>query len=528
MADLSITGGTIADGTGAAPFVGDVVVSGDLITTIRRAAEGPPIDASRTIDATDLVVAPGFIDVHSHSDAVPFVEPWMDSMLRQGVTTMVVGNCGSSAIPPAGAEEVAELSGVSLDDLGVRWDGVEEYLARVDQARPACNVATLVGHGAVRLQVIGDARRPPTDAELDAMRALVEGAVAGGAVGMSTGLVYPPGMHAETDEIVELARVAGRAGALYASHIRGEGEQVFDAVAEAIEIGRRAELPCHISHLKVESSFAWGRSQELLDAIDAARANDADVSADQYPYTAWETVLSVCLPPWTSPQELPDALADPPTRERIATAVEHGEPGWQSSVRGIGWDRLFVGSHAPDPSVSGRSLAAVAAGRGTDPVQVLFDLLTADPFTGLIGHGMLEEDVRTIVARADVMVGTDGLGVSPDGPLGRYAVHPRYYGTFPRILALYVREERLLSLEAAIRKMTSLPAERFGLHGRGRIAEGALADLVVFDAERIADTATYERPHAFAEGVQAVIVNGRIAWNGGRGERAGRALRRGR
>lgn len=516
--------GTIVDGSGAAPFAGDVAVSGDRIAAIAPSGSAAP--AARTIDATGLVVAPGWIDAHSHSDAAPFVEPWMDSMLRQGVTTMVVGNCGSSAVPPAGTPEVADLSGVSLEELDASWNDLDGYLDRVDEARPAGNVATLVGHGAVRLQVMGDARRPPTPPELDAMRGLVSDAVAAGAVGMSTGLVYPPGMHAGTDEIVELARAAGRLGGVYASHIRGEGERVFEAVTEAIDIGRRAEVPAHISHLKVESSYLWGRSRELLETIDRARANGADVSADQYPYTAWETVLSVCLPPWISPRDLPSALADAETHARLVAAVEEGESGWQSSVRGVGWERLFVGTHPPDPSVSGRTIADVAAERGVEPAQALFDLLTADPVTGVVGHGMHEDDVRAIVARPDVMVGSDGLGVTPDGPLGRYAVHPRYYGTFPRIVARYVRHEHVLSLEDAIRKMTSLAAERFGLTGRGRVVEGAFADLVVFDPDRIADTATYERPHSFAEGVEVVIVNGRIAWDGSRGERAGRALRR--
>jgi N-acyl-D-aspartate/D-glutamate deacylase len=526
VADLVLTGGVVVDGTGSDRFAGDVVVGGDRITLVGRAPPTVP-DTARRIDVSGLVVAPGFIDVHSHSDAAPFVEPWMDSMLRQGVTTMVVGNCGSSAIPPAGAHEIAELSGVSLDELGVRWGDVHTYLDRIDQARPACNVATLVGHGAARLEVMNDARRPPSDEELEAMRRLVADAVSGGAVGLSTGLVYPPGMYAETDEIVELAAAAGEAGGLYASHIRGEGAQVFEAVAEAIQIGRRARIPVHISHLKVESRFAWGRSDELLRLIDDARADGADVSADQYPYTAWETVLSICLPPWTSPRELPRALADPHTRRRLVAAVEEGEPGWESSVAGVGWERLYVGSHIPDPSLSGRSLAEIAAGRGVDPSLALFDLLIADPSTGVIGHGMLEDDVRAIVARPDVMIGTDGLGVSPDGPLGRYTVHPRYYGTFPRILGRYVREGGLLTLEDAVRKMTSLAADRFGLVDRGRVSEGAFADLVVFDPGRITDTATYERPHTFAEGIGTVIVNGRVAWDGARGERAGRALRRG-
>jgi N-acyl-D-aspartate/D-glutamate deacylase len=344
---------------------------------------------------------------------------------------------------------------------------------------------------------------------------------------MSTGLIYPPGMHARTPELIELARVAGDHGGLYASHIRNEGRGVFDAVAEAIRIGRDAGLPAHVSHLKVESSNAWGRADELLALIDRARAEGADVSADQYPYTAWETSLSTILPPWSPVEHLAATLADAGTRERLEDAIEHGEPGWGGNVDGVGWERLVVGSHQPDPSLSGRAIADVASGRGERPVDVAVELLLADPFTGMIGHGMLEDDVRLIAARPDVMVGTDGVAIAPDGPLGRFAVHPRYYGTFPRVLARYVRDEAVLDVPTAIRKMTSLPAERFGLRGRGRIEEGAFADLVLFDPDRIADLATFERPHAFPAGIELVVVNGRVAWDGAHGARAGRVLRRG-
>jgi N-acyl-D-aspartate/D-glutamate deacylase len=331
-------------------------------------------------------------------------------------------------------------------------------------------------------------------------------------------------MHARTEEIVELARAAGRAGGLYASHIRDEGRAVFDAVAEAVRIGREGELPAHVSHLKVESSYAWGRADELLQLLDRSRAEGADVSADQYPYTAWETSLATILPPWAPVERLGAELER--DRDRLVSAIEHGEPGWGGNVDGIGWDRIAIGSHQPDPSLSGRTVSALAETAGEPPVDVAIELLLADPFTGMIGHGMLEQDVRRIASRPDVMVGTDGIAIAPDGPLGRFSVHPRYYGTFPRVLARYVRDEALLDLPTAIRKMTALPAERFGLAGRGRIVEGAFADLVLFDADRIRDESTFEHPHAFASGIELVVVNGRVTFDGGRGERAGRVLRR--
>ncbi len=533
MVDLLLRDAEVVDGSGTPARRANVAVEGERIVAVSSSAMP---DAERTVDAHGLVLAPGFIDTHSHADASALVEPWMDSATRQGITTVVVGNCGLSAWPPAGRAEAAELVGVRASDLEPRWGAdasFEGYLTTIDASEPACNVAALVGHGTVRLQVMGNDRRPPTAEELEAMRRYVTEAIDAGAVGMSTGLIYPPGMHARTDELIELARHAADRGGLYASHVRGEGRTVFEAVTEAIRIGREADLPAHVSHLKVESAHAWGRARELLDLIDRSRAEGSDVSADQYPYTAWETSLAACLPPWASVEELDALLADEATRERLVGSIEHGEPDWEGSVDGIGWERIVIGSHQPDPGVSGRTVVELADDRGLAPIDLVFALLRADPFTGMVGHGMLEEDVRTIAARPDVMVGTDGVAIAPDGPLGRFSVHPRYYGTFPRVLGRYVREEGLLPLEAAVRKMTSLPAERFGLTGRGRVVEGAFADLVLFDAATIVDRATFEDPHRFPEGVEMVVVNGRVAWEGerwgrgGRGERAGRALRRG-
>jgi N-acyl-D-amino-acid deacylase len=526
MADLVISGAQIVDGSGSSPRAGTVVVSGDRIEDVLRPGEIEPPAAHR-IDAGGRVVAPGFVDVHSHSDLTPLVEPTMDSMLRQGVTTLVVGNCGGSAYPVGGAPEMAALAGADPSELSLSWSTFGGYLERVDDARPALNLAALVGHGTLRGTVMGDEqRRAASESELWAMRQLLADALDEGAVGLSSGLVYAPGLHASTDELSTVAAALADHGGIYASHIRGEGSSVFDAVAECAEIGRRVGVPSHVSHLKVETRPMWGRAGELLSLLDGERERGADVTADQYPYTAWETELSSALPPWVTPIELPEVLGDPERRARLAAAVENGEPGWRSVGKGIGWDRIVIGSHVPDPSVTGRSIAELSEEASLEPPELIARLLVADPYTGLIGHAMHEDDVRTILARTDVFVATDGLAVSPDGPLGAFAIHPRYYGTFPRVLGRYAREEGLLSLEDAVRKMTSLPAERFGLARRGRIDPGAFADLVVFDPDRIADRATYERPHTFAEGVDVVVVNGRIAWDGSVVQRHGRALRR--
>lgn len=518
--DLLFADATIVDGTGAEPFAGSVGVAGDRIVTIVR-EDGALPESSRTVQATGRALSPGFVDVHNHSDVVPLVEPWMDSALRMGSTTLVVGNCGASPWPPAGAPEMATLIGLRPQDLEMSWPTFASYLDGIEACGPAVNVAALVGHGALRQEVMDLERRPPDAGELERMRRMVAEAMEAGAVGLSTGLIYVPGIYSRTAEVVSLAEVVATYDGVYASHIRGEGRDLFAAVGEAIEIGARAGVPAHVSHLKCESSLVWGRTPELLVLFEGH-----DTTADQYPYTAWASELWSLLPDWAPVGELAELITDPATRERLVRAVEHGEPSFQSSVDGVGWGRIVVESTA-DPRWNGRDLAAIAAGMDVEPVEAMFRLLLDEPETAVIGHAMHEDDVRAILSRPEVMVASDASAMSPQGPLGDIPVHPRNYGTFPRVLGRYVRDEGLLSLEDAVRKMTSLPADRFGLTGRGRIVEGALADLVLFDPATVADTASFERPHAYPEGIDVVTVNGRVAWDGENRERAGRVLRRG-
>ncbi|MBA3690476.1 MAG: D-aminoacylase [Actinobacteria bacterium] len=520
MLDLVIARAAVVDGSGAGIFPGSIGIRGDRIAWIGRGHPQEP-ESARRIDAGGHALAPGFVDVHTHSDVAPLIEPWMDSALRMGSTTVVVGNCGASPWPSAGAPEMAALTGVSPEDLDMSWSTFGGFLERLHTCRPAVNVAALVGHGALRQEAMGLERRAPTRQELAQMKRQTAEAMETGALGLSTGLIYVPGVYSRTEEVVALAEVLAPLGGLYASHIRGEGRDLFTAVREAIEIGRRADVPAHVSHLKCESDLVWGRSQELLALLEGS-----DATADQYPYAAWASGLSSLLPAWAPVADLAALLGDVTIRRRLVRAVEHGEPGFQSSIEGVGWDRIVVES-TDDDRWNGRDLAAIAATMETDPVEAMFRLLLEEPDTAAIGHAMHEDDVRAILARPEVMVASDASAMSPTGPLGGVPVHPRTYGTFPRVLGRYVRDEGALTLEAAVRKMTSLPAERFGLTGRGTIAEGAYADLVLFDPATIADRATFESPHAYPVGIDAVVVNGRLAWDGENRERAGRVIRRG-
>jgi N-acyl-D-aspartate/D-glutamate deacylase len=516
--DLIIVNARIIDGLGSPASDGWVGVEADRITTVERSLLDPP-EAIRVVDAGGSVLAPGFVDVHNHSDLAPMVEPGFASTAHQGVTTVVVGNCGMSPWPNAGALECAEMVGGDPAAVLLGWPSFGRWMDAMQACAPAVNVAALVGHGAVRAEVMGLSQRSPDADELRAMRALVAGAMDQGALGLSTGLIYVPGMFAGTDEIVALAGEVAQRGGIYASHIRGEGEHLFAAVDEAIGIGRRARLPAHISHLKCETRLMWGRADELLGKVHEAD----DVTADQYPYTAWESILSSLLPPWAPVEHVASLAAT--DHERLRNAVECGEPNFGSSIKGVGWDGIVVEGSA-DPSWDGRSIAALADDASCGSFDMFVRVLVARAETGCIGHAMHEDDVRAILADPDVMVASDAVAMSPEGPLGAWPVHPRNYGTFPRVLGPYVRDG-VLPIESAVRKMTSLPAKRFGLRGRGVIEEGAFADLVVFDPERVVDTAGFGAPHSFPDGIELVVVNGRVAVDDrGLGERAGQVLRR--
>jgi N-acyl-D-amino-acid deacylase len=514
--DLKLAGGTVLDGTGAPARRADVGVRGDRIESVGDLAQER---AGRTLDVTGLTVTPGFIDIHSHSDWRLWGNRRAESKIRQGVTTEVVGNCGFSPAPVSD-EFRGEMRGFALyvpEGMDFSWSSTRDYLRHYEDEGVALNVMQLIGHGTLRLAAMGFARRPPTAREQATMERLMDESMADGAAGLATGLIYAPGSYAATDEIVGIARRAGgpRRG-FYASHIRGEGATLLDAVREAIQVGREAGLPVQVSHIKAAGRPHWGRVKDALALVDAARAEGLDVRADVYPYTASSTSLRTLMPDWVLEggiEAMLGRLTDPASRARIRTEISGGA-GILS--RGIGWEDVMIANAPARPDAQGRRVSEIAAARGQDPLDAAFDLLADEAGRGSVILFQLDEaDFRRALAHPQVMIGSDGSSLAVEGVMGAGKPHPRNYGTFPRVLGHYARDEKLISLPEAVRKMTGLPADRLGLADRGVLRAGARADVVAFDAARIIDRATYEEPHRYAAGVSHVLVNGRVVVEGG-------------
>jgi N-acyl-D-aspartate/D-glutamate deacylase len=487
------------------------------------------------VDATGRVVCPGFIDPHGHSDASVLVDPTVASHLHQGFTTQLSGNCGDSLAPVAPpGREMVELAMAGIDRRPT-WRTFAEYLAEVERLPLGPNHAFLVGHGTIRGAVLGPADRRATDDELKVMVRHLREALDVGALGLSSGLIYPPGIHAPTDELVRLASVTTRRGGLYATHIRNESDGLFEALDEAIEtIRATGGGRLQVSHLKAGSRSVWGRAVEAVERIERARAQGLDVAADQYPYTAAATTLEVILPPEMlgSPIEaLVRALGDRDVRDRVKQQIRTGLPGWEDSAADLGWAGFRIADSRTHADWAGHTLAELGAELGRDPADLAFDLLADDRLeTSVVIECMSESDVEAIMAVPWVAVCTDASGHRPGDPLlGGGIPHPRAYGSAPRVLGRYVRERGVLSVEAAIAKLTAVPAERLGLTGRGVIRAKASADLVVFDPATVVDEATELQPHRFPTGIAHVVVNGVPAILDGRetGRAAGRLLRRG-
>ena len=517
MLDLKIEGAQVIDGTGRPGARADVGIMDDRIAAIGDLHREP---AGSNLHASGKVVAPGFIDMHSHSDWRLWENRRAESKVRQGVTTEVVGNCGFSPAPVSD-EFLDDLRGFALHvpaGMDFRWRSVGDYLRAFDANGTAVNVIQLIGHGTLRVAAMGFARRAPTPAELGLMQALLADGIEDGAWGLSTGLIYAPGSYATTEEIVALATVAGRHRGFYASHIRGEGATLLDAVREAIHVGREGDLPVQISHVKAAGRPNWGKVADALALVDAARAEGLDVMADVYPYTASSTTLRTLLPDWALEGGI-DAmltrLADPDVRARIRRDVEAPATG-QGLLDRIGWENIMVASCTRRKDAEGQRISELAASRGMDALDAALELIIAEGGKGsMILFQLDERDLRRALVHPAVMIGSDGSALAPYGELAAGKPHPRSYGTFPRVLGEYAREERVLTLPQAVHKMTALPARRLGLKDRGVVAVGAKADLVVFDARRVADRATYQEPHQYPSGIEHVLVNGCFVIKGG-------------
>lgn len=528
--DVVVRGGWIVDGAGNPRYRGDVAIRGDRIVAVGNIGEA---DARRVVDASGLVVAPGFIDMLGWSDLNVLADGRALSKVTQGITTEVTGEGGSVAPQTAAtiAEDSAENAAIGIT---VDWRDLDGYFRRLEASGSTINIATFVGATQIRKAVIGNEDRAPTPAELERMVALVDTAMRQGALGLSTSLVYAPAFYATTGELIALAQAARRHGGIYATHLRDEGRRMDDAVEEAFEIALAAEIPVEIWHLKRAGTDSHGDMPRMLAKLDSARAVGVDVTANVYPYNASATSLDASIPQWAhegGDSAMIARLRDPATRARIRSDILNPPGGIESFYRGAGGGGgVLVSSVLADSLryLEGQSVAEIAEAWRMEQLEALFEIIIRDDgATGAIYFSMDERDVRAAIAHWFVSFNTDYGARAPDGILSAGKPHPRAYGTFPRVLGRYVREQRLLRLEDAVRKMTSLPAQRVGLTDRGLLRPGMAADVVVFDPATIIDRATFQNPHQTAEGVRYVFVNGQAVIDRGRvtGARPGRGLR---
>ena len=528
--DLVIINGHIIDGTGSPWYSGDIGIRDGRVAAIGNLRAAP---RTRTIDAKGKVVAPGFIDMLGQSELTILVEPRVPSKIYQGITTEITGEGGSAA--PLN-DTIIQADRATYDHYHVQpgWRTFKEYFAELEKQGIGINLASYVGATQVRRVVLGDDNVQPTPEQLQTMKQLVDQAMREGAVGVSTSLEYAPAPYAKTEELIALASEAAKYGGIYATHMRNESDSVLEAIDEAIRIGKEGGIPVEIWHIKVAGKENWGRMPEVVAKINAARASGVDVSANTYAYTAWFNSLSAFVPQWAhdgGDAKLIARLADPATRARIRKDMETPSKEWDNEWQEIpGPESVLIGVvQSPKLlSLQGKTLAEVAKIWGKDPMDALFDLLIEDKaFTSVAVFGMSEPDVALALQQPWVSIDNDSSGSSPDGILGQEHPHPRAYGTFPRILRKYVREEKGLTLEDAIRKFSALPAQRMRLTDRGVLKEGMWADIVIFDPATIHDVATFENPNQLSQGMDYVLVNGTPVIDGGKmtGARPGKVLR---
>lgn len=518
MVDLLIKNGLMVDGTGAPAVKMDIAVSNGKIVDIAPVIE---MDSEKTIDASGLVVCPGFIDIHSHSDATIIVNPRAESKIRQGVTTEVVGNCGMSAAPLT-TKFMADLKGHltinsdfgATESLGDEWHSFGEYIDYLNALPLGINMMPLVGFGTLRSAVMGHKVDVPTADEMAEMERLLAESLDAGAAGLSTGLEYVPESFAKTEELIQLCKVVARKGKLYATHMRSEAQTLFPAVEEAIRTAEESGCRLQISHLKLGGEFNWGKTKKLFDLLEDAVARGVPLSWDQYPYTAWGTGLVDYIPAWVTKsghEELIRLLQDPVSRKKIRAEIDAEIETGDHAFNTASWENVQIAMirSKENKHLMGRRIADIAKELGVDPFDFVFDLLIAEKgMVKTLVFCMAEADIMTILQHPQTIISSDARAVATYGELSKGSPHPRYYGAFPRILGKYVREEKLMTLETAIKKMTSMPAKIMGLDTRGTLAPGMVADITVFNPDTIIDMASFENPHQYSRGIEKVIMAG--------------------
>ena len=509
--DIVIEHGHIIDGTGSPWYAADVGIRDGRIAAIGQLAGAP---AARRIDAHGLVVAPGFIDMLGQSELTILVNPHLPSKIYQGITTEITGE-GSSAAPLDDSIIAADRVTYEHFNLTPDWRTLGQYFARLERQGMGINLASYVGATQVRRMVLGDVDRQPSAPELDSMRALVRAGMEDGAVGVSTSLQYAPAPYATTNELIALASEASKYGGVYATHMRSEGAHIFEAIDEAVRIGREARIPVEIWHLKAAGKAQWGLMPKIVARIDAARRSGVEVGANTYAYPAWFNSMSAFVPPWAhdgGDKKMIERLQDPAMRQRIKRDMLVKNASWENEWQEIPGPAAILVAVVQNPKLlplQGKTLAQIATERHADPIETLLDILAEDKgFTECAVFGMSEPDVALALRQPWTSVDNDSQGTAPDGILGQEHPHPRAYGTFPRILKKYVREEHVLTLEDAIRKFSALPAQRMRLADRGVLKQNMWADIVVFDPATIHDVATFEKPNQLSVGMQYVLVNG--------------------
>lgn len=520
MCDLLIKNGKIIDGTGSPAFFSDISVKDGKIERIEPSLKD---DCHKVLDAANKIVCPGFIDIHSHTDATILVNSKAESKIRQGITTEIVGNCGMSAAPltPDFSVEVRDYLSVNSDygkpdDIGKYWMTFGEYIQYLNDLPLGINLMPLVGYGTLRSAVMGLKSGTPTQNEMRALADLLAKSLKEGAAGMSTGLEYVPDSLCHTDELIQLARVIERNNKLYASHIRGESHTLFAALEEAIRTAEESGCLMEISHLKLGGKFNWGKTDQLFTLLEKAVSRGVRLSWDQYPYIAWGTGLTDYIPSWVQQgghQKLIGYLSNNSSRKRIRREINHAINTGMHAYNTAPWENVQIAMvrSSDYKFAEGKSVSEITKDLGIDPIDFIFDLLIAEKgAVKTLVFCMDEEDIKTIMKHPVTIIASDGRAVADYGELHKGSIHPRYYGAFPRVLGKYVRDEAVLSLETAIQKMTSMPAKIMGLDNRGRLASDMIADITIFDPATVSDMATFENPHQYSKGIETVIISGEV------------------